>query len=221
MKVKEKVSASAYKNELASLKKFFGDYLGMHHLVDSFKYPRQNFKPISAPSKPQLQAFYKALETPRARALFLIYATSGLRKSEILNLNRFEDMNFENRMLAPNKDGNASKHVWVSFYNEEAEKELKAYLSTRKDSDPRLFPTSSRHVLRIFKRATVATGIKVTPQILRDWFCCEMGSLGVPDRYVDAFCGRVPKSVLARHYTDFSPEKLKRIYDKAGLKVLS
>jgi len=40
------------------------------------------------------------------------------------------------------------------------------------------------------------------------------------DRYVDAFCGRVPRSVLARHYTDFSPERLKRVYDKAGLKVL-
>jgi hypothetical protein len=27
----------------------------------------------------------------------------------------------------------------------------------------------------------------------------------------------VPKSVLARQYTDFSPEKLKEIYEKAGL----
>jgi intergrase/recombinase len=42
-----------------------------------------------------------------------------------------------------------------------------------------------------------------------------MGRLGVPDRYVDAFCGRVPQSVLARHYTDFSPERLKEIYDQA------
>jgi hypothetical protein len=48
-----------------------------------------------------------------------------------------------------------------------------------------------------------------------------MGKLGLADRYVDAFCGRVPRSVLARHYTDFSPERLKEIYDKAGLKVLS
>jgi len=48
-----------------------------------------------------------------------------------------------------------------------------------------------------------------------------MGKLGVPDRYVDALWGRVPRSVLARHYTDFSPERLKEIYDKAGLKALS
>jgi intergrase/recombinase len=56
---------------------------------------------------------------------------------------------------------------------------------------------------------------------LRDWFCQEVEKLGVPDRYIDTFCGRVPRSVLARHYTDFSPEKLKEIYDKANLKVLS
>jgi len=45
--------------------------------------------------------------------------------------------------------------------------------------------------------------------------------MGVQDRYVDAFCGRTPKSVLARHYSDYSPETLKEIYDEAGLKVLS
>jgi len=44
--------------------------------------------------------------------------------------------------------------------------------------------------------------------------------LGVSETYVDAFCGRVPKSVLARNYTDFSPEKLREIYEKAMLRIL-
>ncbi len=221
MSIKESMAPSTYKNILASLKRFYRDFLGIQNLVNTFKFPELNFKPIKVPNKAELQAFYKALETPRARALFLIYATSGLRKSEILNLNRFKDIDFRNRMLVPNKKSNQSKHVSVSFYNQEAERQLKAYLASRKDSNPRLFPTSKRHVLRIFKKATEATDVKITPQILRDWFCSEMGSLGVPDRYVDAFCGRVPKSVLARHYTDFSPVKLKAIYNKAQLKVLS
>jgi intergrase/recombinase len=43
----------------------------------------------------------------------------------------------------------------------------------------------------------------------------------VPDRYIDAFCGRAPQSVLARHYSDFSPEVLKEIYEKARLKILN
>jgi intergrase/recombinase len=43
--------------------------------------------------------------------------------------------------------------------------------------------------------------------------------LGVSETYVDAFCGRVPKSVLARHYTDFSPKKLLAIYERSALKI--
>jgi len=220
IKVKSSMAPSTYKNILASMKRFYRDFLGMKGLVESFKFPEINFKPIKVPSRADLQAFYKALETVRGRAMFLVYATSGLRKSEVLNLNRFRDIDYQKRMLTPIKRGNHSKHTWVSFYNQEAEIELKAYLKTRRDSDPRLFATSKRHVLRIFKKATETTGIKVTPQVLRDWFCVEMGSLGVPDRYVDAFCGRVPKSVLARHYTDFAPEKLREIYENAGIRVL-
>jgi len=40
------------------------------------------------------------------------------------------------------------------------------------------------------------------------------------DRYVDAFCGRVPKSVLGKRYTDYSPERLKEIYEGAKIHVL-
>ena len=30
-----------------------------------------------------------------------------------------------------------------------------------------------------------------------------------------------PKSVLARHYTDYNPEKLRRIYEEAKLRLLT
>jgi len=136
-------------------------------------------------------------------------------------INRFRDIDFQSRMLAPKKEGNASKHCWVSFYITETEKTLIEYLENRKDQDPRLFPISQRHVHRIFGKAERKCGVHITPQLLRDWFCCELGNLGVQDRYVNAFCGRVPKSVLTRHYTDYGPERLKKIYEKANLEVLS
>jgi len=220
MMIKESMAASTYKNILAALKRFYRDYLGMKDLVETFKFPELGFKPIIVPSKTELQVFYKALETHRNKALFLMYATSGLRCSEILSLNRYRDVDFKNRMLKPRKSPNESKHTWLSFYNAEAERELKKYLALRKDSNPKLFPISKKQLLRTFKKAWQISEVKVTPQILRDWFCCEMGNLGVQDRYVDAFCGRMPKSVLARHYTDYSPRKLKQIYDKAKLTVL-
>lgn len=33
------------------------------------------------------------------------------------------------------------------------------------------------------------------------WFATKIGKFGVPDRYVDVFKGRAPRSVLAKHYT--------------------
>lgn len=56
---------------------------------------------------------------------------------------------------------------------------------------------------------------------MREWFCDEMGRKGAPDNYVDAFCDRVPNSVLAKRYSDYSPEKLNETYEKSRLTVLS
>lgn len=48
-----------------------------------------------------------------------------------------------------------------------------------------------------------------------------MIKLGVSDTYIDEFCGRAPKSVLARHYTDFSSEKLKTACERIDLRLLT
>jgi len=128
-----------------------------------------------------------------------------------------------NGIPTPEKDSSRTKMSWITFYNDEAEEALKEYLGSFDilEKSRRLFSVSEAYFRRRCKAFERKTGIRITPQILREWFACEMGRLGVPDRYVDAYCGRVPRSVLARHYTDFSPEKLKEIYEKADLKVLS
>jgi len=54
---------------------------------------------------------------------------------------------------------------------------------------------------------------------LRVWFTTEMGECLIPDRFVDIFQGRAPRSVLAKHYTGKGLQRLKRIYDKANLKI--
>ena len=77
-----------------------------------------------------------------------------------------------------------------------------------------------QEVVELWKTAREKTGMNITPQKLRQWFCSEMMSRGVSETYVDAFCGRVQKSVLARHYTDYSPGKLGDLYWKAEIRVL-
>jgi intergrase/recombinase len=49
----------------------------------------------------------------------------------------------------------------------------------------------------------------------------EMGEQGIPDRFVDIFQGRAPRSVLAKHYTAKGIEMLKRIYEGADLNILN
>ena len=65
-----------------------------------------------------------------------------------------------------------------------------------------------------------AARFKITPQVLPKWHSTMLGELMVPDRFVDVFQGRAPRNILARHYTGKGLERLMRIYDKAGLKIL-
>jgi len=213
---------STYSTMLKALRCYFKRYLKLD-IVDSFKFPKQPYIPKRVPTKEQLQQFYAALPTLKECALFLLYATSGLRKSEIMLL-KLEDLDLDRRMIIPNVHSGNTKKSWIGFFNEEAKEVLTKYLAKCQQSPQyyrkvRVFNPSKNPTL--WKEARERTRLNITPKVLRDWFCCQMGELGVPDRYIDAFCGRVPKSVLARHYTDYSPERLKRIYDKAGLKVLS
>jgi integrase len=218
--IKARWSSSKYRNVLASLTRLYWDYLERSAVASSFQFPSKSFKPVTVPSKEDLKKLFQALRSERDRALFLVYATSGLPNSEVVNL-EMGDVDFDKRMLIPKKQENKLKHVWVAFYNDEAAQALEKYLASRNAAGLRLFNLTRSHARRILRKASNYAGVKVTPQVLREWFCCEMGSLGVQDRYVDAFCGRTSKSVLARHYTDYSPERLKEIYDKADLKVLS
>jgi intergrase/recombinase len=123
-------------------------------------------------------------------------------------------------MIVPNPHNGTTKKTWITFYNEEAEEVLNAYLK-KYDPKDRLFYNTNTNYHHPFRIARKKSGLNITPQVLREWFCSEMGRLGVPDRYIDAFCGRVPRSILARHYTDYSPERLKEIYDKTKLVILN
>jgi integrase len=126
LKTLEKLSAATYKNALMALKVFFRDFLEMPEVVSSFKFPHQMFKPKQIVSKEHLKQFYRCLEIPKEKALFMLYATTGLRREEILSL-KPENIDFGNRMITPDNHNGETKKSWVSFYNEEAEQALNEY----------------------------------------------------------------------------------------------
>ncbi|MDI9644240.1 MAG: integrase [Candidatus Verstraetearchaeota archaeon] len=179
---------------------------------------KPKFEPVRfLPTRKELLEFYSALDTQYERLAFVGYAVTGLRRHELLDLS-MSQINRQMRSIVP-QSNSLTKRTYITFYNEEFEDELTVWLKLKKDSD-RLFPIRGSHKSVLFRVAHHKTGLHITPQTLRFWFANEMATLGVPDRFIDAFQGRIPRSVLARHYTDYSPERLKEIYDRAGLRVL-
>jgi len=131
-----------------------------------------------------------------------------------------DDVDFDTRCVKAKHD-TRTKRAGVTFYNSECEEYLRKYLDLRKDDNNRLFRVGYRQFLQIWKKASKVAAFKITPQVLRKWHSTMLGELMVPDRFVDVFQGRAPRNVLARHYTGNGLERLKRIYDKANLRVLT
>jgi integrase len=216
--IRSYLKVNSNNHHVKTIRVFYGRFLGMPWLIQSFKVPQSPFKPKYVPPKKELQRFYRELTSVKDKTIFLLLATSGLRFHEIMEL-KIGDVDLESCMIRPKVD-NSMKKAWVSFFNKEAGGLLANYL-IGKDPNEKLFSNAKEpRKSKVFRKVRLRYS-HITPKVLREWFCCEMGSLGVPDRYIDAFCGRVPRSVLARHYTDYSPKRLKEIYDKAGLKVLN
>ena len=214
-KFKQNHAPATVAGVIKTIRIFYRDFLSSPELVDSFKFPNIPYRPKIIPSKSDLQKFYGCLDSKLAEALFLFYASSGLRKGEVLSLN-VNDIDFEKRMIIPSNHKGVTKCSYISFFN----KETNDAWNKLNLNDDKLFNISDRQYKKLWKSAQRTSGLHITAKRLRDWFCCEMGSLGVSDRYIDAFCGRTPKSVLARHYTDYNPERLRSIYENANLKIL-
>ncbi len=168
----------------------------------------------------QLREFYEAIDVDYERLAFLGFAATGLRRSELLEV-RIPQIDRTNRAIVPGRRS-SMKRSFISFYNSEFEELLDPWLKRRsgRRSD-RLFSVCGSSKSVIFMIARKKTGLHITPKALRLWFSNEMARSGMPDRFIDAFQGRIPRSVLARHCTDCSLETLKAIYDKAGIRVLS
>jgi len=206
------------RNAIKAVRVLYGRFLSSD-LAKCFKIPQSVPSVVIVPTKAQLRQTYEGLRRCEMRAAFLLLASSGLRRHEAIELTASQ-IDLEKRMILPQRQQSQTKFQWVTFFNDEAKLLLKGLLLAR-SSGPyeRIFRMHKDSLTKIMERTSNPLGFRITPKVLRYWFCNELGRLGVQDRYIDAFCGRIPKSVLARHYTDYSPERLKEVYDKANLRV--
>ncbi len=202
-------------NLYKTMRRLFRDYFKRPDLIEGIRikwYQPLPSRIINVKDEDVRAAFYR-LQMDWERALFLTYATTGIRTSEAFKI-KMDQVLWEYRAIVPAQD-RGTKKTGITFFNEEAEYWLKRYISQRTDKSDLLFPLSDR------KRKTFIKHVKpVTPRVLRKWHATKLRLAGVPDGIIDIFQGRAPRSVLAKYYDIAGIEELKRVYDSANLRIL-
>jgi intergrase/recombinase len=213
-------SSRTYNAQLTSLRRFVRDFLHAPESILDFKMAPIDLlgKNVVLPTKEQLRKGFEALNEDGERALYLFTLSTGLRRSEIMGLTK-DKIDFKLRSVIP-QHFTRVKRSGITFFDTETEQYLNKYLSTR-PNDTKVFRLYPKKCKLLWRKASSAAGVKISPQILRVWFSNEMGEQLIPDRFVDIFQGRAPRSIIAKSYTVKGIDRLKNIYDKANLHMFN
>ena len=218
-KKKQECCLDYISNIISAFKAYFRDYKGLS-FMNGYKHPSSPLKMKEEIEPEKVKTFILAIDNPMLKCIALLLATSGLRKNEVLSLAK-GDIDRELHCIVPNCHSGETKHSCLSFYNDETEDCLSEHKTTvRRMQGMKLFPIGHETFLRAWNKAREKSGIRLKPKDLRDYFSQEMGKALIPDRYIDIFQGRAPRSILAKHYNPHGIRMLREIYDKANLKVL-
>ena len=167
---------------------------------------------MKAPAGPELAAL-------RDRAMLELLFSTGLRVSELCNLNQDIDLSRDEFSVR----GKGEK-VRVVFLSLEAKKALGEYVKARNDLEDALFVRygrggkageriTPRSVERIVKAYAVKAGItrKVTPHVLRHVFATDLLDGGADLRSVQALLGHA-NIATTQVYTHVTDKHLKEIH---------
>jgi len=204
-------STSWKSNQLKALRKFIRDYLHLGNWINEFEFSREKAKiKKSIPNNVQLVLFYSELDY-QIQIIFLTLVTSGLRIGEILSLD-VDDINFETNMIDASKVHKSdTKYSWISLTHQVSDF-IQTYVKSLHGD--KLFPVSYKTVQENFQKVSKEIGIKIKPHLLRTIFTEKCTQAGLEEKYIDAFCGRMSQNIIRKHYTDYSPEAMRRHYDK-------
>lgn len=203
-------------NQIKALRRYIRDFLKLGNWMEEFKFKKERTRIQKAyPTNEDLADFGNIL-SDEVQLVFLVLLSSGLRIGEILGL-KIKDLNLELNMIdASSIHTGKTKSSRFSFMTEQASELLLEYLDECKLEDPDLhiFSISARTIQQDFKNASEQLGLDINPKLLRKVFADRCEKAGIEPKYIDAFCGRTPNSVLDKHYTDYSPESMRQKYDK-------
>lgn len=211
-------SLSWKSNQIKALRRYIRDYLKLGNWINEFVFTKAKVKrKDEIPSNEQLAKFCELLPY-QIQIVFLVMLSSGLRIGEVLSL-RFSDVHFETNLIdASNLHRGETKSSWFSFFTRQTSEYLESFMGdteyAENDDNPKFFSVSARSVQQTFKKVSKQIGISINPHLLRTVFAEKCREAGIKNEYIDAFCGRVSQGILAKNYTVYSPESLRKQYDK-------
>ena len=155
-------------------------------------------KPREAHDDMQLAKMRASCETPREKAVINLLYTSGLRVSELCDL-EIRDIDFSKRAIIV-RHGKGNKYR-VTYFTAETEVALRMYLESRTDSCPYVIvnerdvekhgvgkKTIETIVHKVGDRAGIERS-KAIPHCLRHTFCTTLLENGCPIQYVQRMMG--------------------------------
>ena len=153
----------------------------------------------------------------RDRAIFELLFSTGLRISELCNLDR-ESVNLESDEFSVRGKGGKTRVVFLSPQAKEA---LKIWLDKREDMAESLFISqretrlTPRSIERIIKRYAIASGImkSVTPHTLRHSFATDLLRNGADLRAVQLLLGHANISTT-QIYTHITDRELRSVHQR-------
>ena len=185
--------------------------------IPKMKVPKRQRKALSIEHQEILR---RSCKTPREKALFEFFISSGVRLSEGLSLT-IDDIDWNNRCFYVIGKGNKERRVRFST---KAKIELQEYINTRQGDSKYLFistrypyqaPLSGRTIQDEFKRILKRSGldINIFPHLMRHNFATNSANKGMSLFTLQNLLGHSNPSTTQKYITN-NINNIDREYDK-------
>ena len=157
------------------------------------------------PTKTELMVVARQFESKEALLIFLLCYVSGLRISEVLQI-KPNMIDFDLRVIdVSNAHVGTTKQSWFSCFTHEVLQFLDGFNG---------FSIGYKEFYDEFILITQNQGLDFKIKDLRLLWAEKCRESGIDKEYIDVFEGRMPRKILEKHYTSYSPKKLASVYEK-------
>ena len=214
-KLVQKSVSNSYLNQAINAIKFYYEVvLGMPNRFYEIERPRREFKLPTVISKEEVLSIIENTNNLKHRCIISLLYSSGLRRSELLNL-KLEDVDSKRMLIrVQGSKGNKDRHTLLS---QTVLEDLRLYFREWKPREylfegQRGGRYSAQSVLKIVKEAALKAKIKqsVTPHVLRHSFATHLLESGVDLRQIQVLLGH-GSSKTTEIYTHVATNTFKNI----------